>query len=275
VLISTPPNLNPASFKEVKADIQDQFAEGRRYLVVRSGQIDAKVLGNSAEMEYTEGRIFNREAVDRGMGVPAGLWAKEATRANSDAAESVVIKHTVYPLHCLVAEEITAQVLARYYEGEVYGQFEDIRPEDRELKVRERSVYWKVYTVDEARAEVGLGPHPDPEVGGKLVQGGQPGAPEGAQQEDGSLLIEAPGMPMERRGAAEDLRRWRSVARRMVKAGENPGGYEFESEAISPGVQQAVRQMLDGATTEDEVRAAFAVADNGHRNAWIWTPDYP
>jgi hypothetical protein len=33
--------------------------------------------------------------------------------------------------------------------------------------------------------------------------------------------------------------------------------------------------MLDGATSEDEVRTAFSVADNGHRNAWVWTPDYP
>ena len=55
-----------------------------------------------------------------------------------------------------------------------------------------------------------------------------------------------------------DLKRWQSVARRMVKMGENPSDYDFKSEHIPVNLISWIRMWLDGVQDDEEVRAAFA-----------------
>lgn len=295
MIVSVPENMSAPNFERFRADIEGEFAAGKQYLIARGGTIDAKVVGATQEdLDFLAGREFTREEIDRVYGVPPGFWAKEATRANSEAAEAALIEYTVMPLHVMVAEEQTAQVLPAYGEG-LEGQFEDIRKEDRALLVQERTQYWNVKTVDEARADLGLDELEDKELGKTLVPlaiKGQPAAPafggglallpgqdeppggeqpdkaeeekpaEDEQVEPGEVVDEGELEEVEELGEAAkaDLRRWQSIARRRVKAGESPAGYEFESAHIPPALKAAIARALAGATTEEGVRAAFAAA---------------
>jgi hypothetical protein len=53
-----------------------------------------------------------------------------------------------------------------------------------------------------------------------------------------------------------DLKRWQSIARRNLKNGESPA-YDFESDHITPEVKADILEALEGAETEEEVKAAF------------------
>jgi len=266
-ILSVPENMSQPNYERLKQEIADEFVERKRMLVTRGGDMTANELGlSNKDMEFLAGREFTREEIDRVFGVPAGFWAKEATRANTEAARSILIELAVWPLLKQMAEDVDAQVIARYYEEGVTVQPEDIRPRDRALLVTERTQYWQVQTVDEARQELGLEPLEDKELGQKLVPLAVKGAPAvpfgGANpfEKEPEADEDEDEKPEELEKAAKaDLRRWKSVALRRLKAGENPGEYDFESESIPADVARQVKAMLDGATAEDDVKAAFEV----------------
>ena len=58
--------------------------------------------------------------------------------------------------------------------------------------------------------------------------------------------------------AKADLRRWRVVALKCLKTGDNPGDRAFRSQHIDADTMRTIGAMLDGASTEEEVAAAFA-----------------
>lgn len=266
-ILSVPDTMTQPNYERFKAEIQDEFAERKRMLVGRGGDLKAQELGiSNKDMEFLAGRTFTREEIDRVFGVPAGFWAKEATRANTEAARASLIEYAVWPLLVLMGEELEAQVLQRYYDESLTVLPEDIRPRDRALLVEERTQYWQVQTVNEARAELGLDELEDEELGAKLVPlaiKGAPAVPFGGGGEN--PFDKAPGEDEEDdeeeldKEAKADLRRWKSIALRRLKAGESPGEYEFESDCIPADVAQQVKAMLDGAETDEDVKAAFEV----------------
>jgi len=269
-ILSVPENMSTPNYERLKQEVYDEFEERKRMLLVRGGDLNANELGlSNKDMEFLAGREFTREEIDRVFGVPAGFWAKEATRANTEGARSILIELAVWPLLQMMAEEVDAQVVRRYYEENITVQPEDIRPRDRALLVTERTQYWQVQTVDEAREELGLAPLEDKELGAKLVPlavKGAPAVPFGGvnplEKEPEAEEDEEPEKPEElEKDAKADLRRWKSVALRRLKANENPGEYEFESDCIPADVARQVKAMLDGAGSEDEVKAAFAASE--------------
>ena len=258
-ILSAPEHMTDPNMARFRQEIQDEFEARKRMLVVRAGDIDAEELGiSNKDMEFLAGREFTREEIDRVFGVPAGFWAKEATRANTEAARASLIEYAVWPLLVLMGEELEAQVLQRYYDESLTVQPEDIRPRDRALLVEERTQYWQVQTVNEARQELGLEELEDEELGAKLVPLAIKGAPAAPFGGGGFPPQEEPpdGEELEKEAKA-DLRRWKSIALRRLKAGESPGEYVFESDYISEDVVRQVKALLDGAKTEDEIKAAF------------------
>ena len=75
------------------------------------------------------------------------------------------------------------------------------------------------------------------------------------------------------KAAKADLRRWKSVALRRLKAGENPGEYDFESESIPADVARQVKAMLDGAGSEEDVAVAFRNAPHRIMPSGGWKSD--
>ncbi|MGQ9491729.1 MAG: phage portal protein [Anaerolineae bacterium] len=251
-LISVPAEMSAPNFARARAELESELVERkRRFLIVRSGDVTVAPLSISPkDMEFLASRTFTREEIDRVFGIPAGFWAKEATRANADAAKAVLIEQAVWPLLVLMAETITLQLVATDFGEGIACRFRDIRTEDRELLLKERLVHWRVKTINEARAELGLPPLDDPFIGETLV----PLAPQVAARSDLDVFG-AEGKSVTK-AAQDDLRRWERIARRRVRAGESPA-YDFESPYIPAEVKMQVLAGLASATTEEEVRAAF------------------
>ena len=253
MLISVPAEMSTPNFNRTKAELTTELVERqKRYMIARAGAVTVNSLSISPkDMEFLAGRTFTREEIDRVFGIPAGFWAKEATRANSDAAKAVMVEQAIWPLLVLLAETITQQLVRPEFGDELELRFEDIRSEDREMLIKERQTYWQVQTVNEARHELGLEPLPDSDVGETLVPTATRGAANtgwGSDDPTGDGMTKA---------AHDDLRRWESIARRRGKAGES-ATYDFESAHIPAVVKAGVLDKLTLAGTDEEVRAAFA-----------------
>jgi hypothetical protein len=262
-IITLPQETSDPDFRMVREDIQNQLDADLRYLIARAGDLKHVPLGLSQkEAEYLAGRTFSREEIDTVFGIPAGFWSKEATRANSEAAKASLIENTVWPDLEMVAEDINAQCIKPVYGEQFEGQFEDIRPRDRALLVAERRQYWQVKTVNEARAELQLDPI-DGDLGEQLV----PLAIR--QQRPGGVFPAQAEEPVEQmtKAARDDLRKWRSVALRRLREGNDPAGYEFESDVIPATAKAQLQIALTSASTEEEVKAAFAAGFQGSDQA--------
>lgn len=252
-LLSMPQETAPTTFTACKAEIEDQLVTAKkRYIIARAGDLDVKQLSMSQkDAEYLAGREFTREEIDRVFGVPAGYWAKEATRANTEAARATLIEQAVWPLLKLIAGDLTSQLIALDYGQDFRGVFEDVRVRDRSLQVQERQAYWQVQTVNEARAELGLSPLETGVEGEMLVPLAtkcQPmlgGAPQVVSSEAQAKAIK------------DELSKWESVVRRRLKRGE-PAAYDFESDVLPAVMKAAVLSALQNVQTDEEARAAFA-----------------
>ena len=260
-LFSLPKDMNLRDYMAAKTELEHQLIEERRrFLVTRAGDVKAEQFGLShKDLEFLAGREFTQQEIDRVFGVPGGFWAKDATFANAQAAQSTFINSTVYPLHVLVAEAITGQIIRPRYGDNLRGQFEDIRPLDRELLVKERQQYWQVKTVDEARSDLGLTELEDAELGSTLVPLAT--KPQGGVPAQGQPFMSMPMKATQDRAVRADLRRWQSVALRRLGKGEEPGGYDFVSEHIPTIVAANIKAFLADANTADEVKGIFAAVE--------------
>ena len=261
LLLGLPKEMGKRDYEVRKTELEELLAKkGLRYVISRAGDLTATVLDSTQkDLEYMEGRIQNREAIDRGFGVPAGFWAKEASRANTEAARATLIEFTVHPMHVATAEAITSQIIIpRYGEG-LRGRFEDIRPRDRKLLVVERRQYWQVKTVDEARGDLGLTELEDGELGSTLVPLAT--KPQGVAAQGQPFMSmptkAAQDLPVDR-AIRDDLRRWQSVALRQLRKGKKPYDYDFVSNYIPADTVANIYKALVGVSTEQEVKAAFA-----------------
>ena len=283
-ILGVPAELNDVDFERVKAEIKTEVDVNRRkWLLARSGDLSWVPVGVTQEAaQFLETRQFTRDEIDRAFLIPEGYWSAVANRATANAAKASVIEASVWPMARAVARAITGQIILPYYGENLRGKFKDMRPRDRQLEVMEARQYWMVKTVNEAREDLELNPLEDKELGETLVPlavKGQPtpfgggGSPFPALSAgpEGNEATEAA-----QRALRDDLRRWESIAKRRLKAGDDPAGYEFESAYIPLEAKAGIVMALEQATTEEEVKAAFAAGfcDGGDDQAAIGLHDW-
>lgn len=155
-----PTHVSEADFQRVRAEIYDFYGSGDRAVgVIRAGDMDFKSIGlGQRDMDWLESRKLNRAEIDRAMGIPEGYWTASATEANARHAKAALIENTVWPLLVLLAEDLTAQIITRWYDPDLLVTFEDIRPRNIELELRQRELAMKYQTINEIRAQDGLPP---------------------------------------------------------------------------------------------------------------------
>ena len=159
-IISVSEHLNSNKFRAIKAEIEHQLNErGRRFIIARSGTIDAKSIGlTQKDMDYLGGRSFNRAEIDRIFSVPPAFWSEQASKANTENANSVVHENVHFMLQ-LIADQFTNNVARKLWDtsGEVY--FEDIRPRNREMDLKENMYLHQAMTINEVRMTLGEPPY--------------------------------------------------------------------------------------------------------------------
>ena len=273
-ILSVPSEVSEAEFEKAKADLtQTLDTDKRRWILTRAGDVNATVVGlNARDAEYLGSLSMNEHRIDGVYGFPDGFWSIEGNRANTEGARASVIEFTVQPVADLFSGALTDQVIHRYYgEGE-HAAFDDIRPRDRSLQVRERSVYWQAKTLNEVREELELEPFEDEELGSKLfplaIKGGGGGDPSAFSQmgrvgqfvagsgEESDETDDDEETELDAKAVRDELRKWRGKARRELRDGRS-AAYDWQSDVIPSVIKAQVLAGLETASTIEEVAASF------------------
>lgn len=289
----------------VRSELRDFFGGTKRGVgVARAGDMDYHAWGRSQkDAEFVEGIKLASTQIGRLMGFPDGYWSESANRANAEQARATMIAGAVWPLLVALHEDMNAGVVKRWYGEQYRAEFKDIRPEDRQLKIAEGEYHKSHWTVDELREADGKDPIGD--VRGsmlivELTKGTPiPATPASdetedriaemeeeaealAPEEEGAIPLDAETPPEEMGGAVAeempmkslDLSRWERKAIKALKAGKSPA-VPFHTTAVSLPEQERIRGALKGATTAEEVKAAFSDVDalissvDAEARAWV------
>lgn len=157
-VLSLDRDISDRDFNAVEAKIHEDFVRGSKTIaVVRAGEFNVRSVGLSqSDMQLVSSRTFSRDEIDRVMlGVE---YSRLQTEGSIRQADKMLREKGVYPLHRLLAEQITLQILRRFYDENTVCRFEDIRLRDRAIEVQEAAVYWRKNTLNETRAQRGEEP---------------------------------------------------------------------------------------------------------------------
>ena len=288
-VISLKPDVLDTDFLRFRQELFDFFGGGqRRTMVARGGDVDVKVFGaTQKDMDFLAGRELSKEEIDRVFGIPEGYWSADATRANSSHASSALTNNVIWPLLVTLAEDLQNILVPEWFPENVVIEFEDIRPRDRELALRETSSRLQYWTLNELRQEEGKDPldgdvfevlpaqaaltlasqgvidlpeeneEPEPEEPEDDTPPDVAADPELAAALNGGELPPA----NEAFEAATDqmtkaLGQWERKALKRFKEGR-AAACAFESRDIPDSIKTAVLGALEGAQTQDAVRQAF------------------
>ena len=274
-IISVPSTTSPVDFDRQKEILRQQMKEGQKRLFTRSGDLTVETITQTLEqMQIIDSRKFNRDEIDRVYGVPEGLISGGLSGDSRLAAEIAFARNTVQPLIDYFAEQLSTD-LALYYGDDIMFEAPNVIPQDRALEVQEYTVYSQDMSVNENREERGMKPATLPpeladlaDVPVRLLQYVTKAAepePEPLQEAGDMVGSQSPeNVVDEQAGKAialdAELKRWRKVAIRELRAGRNPAERAFDSVIIPTDRKAAILESLQDATDESEVKAAFESA---------------
>lgn len=158
---------------KIKADIKTN-SEKRDLMTLRNvgkGGVEWVKAGmTQAEMEFMDGRRMNEEEIYKVLAPGLYSWLEpNATEANARAGKEAFDELGVWPINQAIQEKITNEVLPLYGEN-LIGEFDDVRPVDKQIKIDEQKATKDIMTIDEQRkAFLNLDPLEDSELGGQIV----------------------------------------------------------------------------------------------------------
>lgn len=139
------------------------FGTKRGSIGVLSGGVKYEKVGDGQkDMDFAKLGDAAQKKILAVLGVPREILG-DMGRAATDTAESSRISFfsdTVFPRLCKIAENLTLQFLQEYYGEEIFLEYDDPTPENRELKIKERESNIKIgaRVPNELREEDGLEP---------------------------------------------------------------------------------------------------------------------
>lgn len=264
--------IDPQDVEAVKEQLHSEFAANARNTVVTNAyDMAVQLLGwNAKDMDFFNGRSFSRDEIYGIYGMPAGMFDKSATEANSTTADNVFKEKTLWPLMTnIYADSITAQIMPHWYSTFDEARFEDVRPINRAMRIQEANAALTDMTRAERRARFwNLGKLENDELNNEI-----PGRMQNTPAPAGinTIADQNPAFPGDPLNAAptrtlsletlEDLRRWKEVAIKSVKAGK-PASLHFVSQVIPGEIKNALTAALTQARTVEQVREAFKTIIN-------------
>lgn len=142
IIVAVPEHLDNNQLETIRRDLRDNV--GKR-MVVRAGTISTAFAQEThQEMQFLEGRQFNKEEIYSVLGVPPDISSQDGYRW--------FINNTVWPILQMIAGQITTQLTVPFFGDDIFAEFEDIRPQDRSLDVQESVQYSPFRSYNEERA---------------------------------------------------------------------------------------------------------------------------
>lgn len=262
-------------WEKIKSDTREA-AKNRELMMLKGvGQGDVHWMQNSVsqkEMEFLNGRKANKEEIFSVLAPGLmSMLSENATEANSLAGRATFNELTVYPMHVMMAEKITNEILPLYPGRPLVGHFEDIRISDRDMQLREQDEYSKTHTIEEVREKYYGDPPLDDERDNLLITQvtAQTGKPE--VQPGDTIIDPATGQPISpnpdttppaphmqqmdatAKAAIDDLLKYERKA--LKKIGKS---VDFASETLPSDVLDAIRAELPKCLNESAVKAVFS-----------------
>lgn len=297
-LVSVPKDSLDQDVARVRQELRDFFggANKRRVAVARAGDLAWQAFGHTqTEMEFLKGREFSQKEIMRLYGIPEGYFSEQANRANAEQARATMVENAVWPKLILLSEDLNAQWGGIWWGEDERATFEDIRPRNRELELKEFSAWSTVLTVGELRKLIKydeLGDYRDALTLEELKKAMPlPGTPASEEADAAvSAMEEAAGLTEEETPVAEaptlaeetppegmgdepaleaepgteaeevkrlDLARWERKALKALKD-KGRASTPFSPDALGEAEAERIRAALEAAQTPEEVRAAFA-----------------
>jgi HK97 family phage portal protein len=145
--------VSDADFERIKREWRQSYGGGeRRTAFLRGGAVQWQGIGLSQQdVDFLNGRRFNREEIFHIYGIPPGMWAENATEANARIAERVFIERTLWPRLVRLAGKIAAELLP-FWGDDLVAAFDDIRPSDTAGRLAEIRTAYPVLSINEIRA---------------------------------------------------------------------------------------------------------------------------
>jgi HK97 family phage portal protein len=277
--------INDETWRKLKNDMRESSRRREHMLLRGVGANGVNWMQNAVsqkEMEFLSGRDFNKEEIWTVLA--PGLYSmlsENATEANSRTGQSAFKDFSIFPMHTLWNEEITNKILPLYGSSNsrpLVGAFEDVRGEDRELKIKEIETFAKFHPINEVR-ETYYNAEPigdergellvaqiKPESGGiqeppmpsKPVPGAsKPETSKNPSKDDDDASKGDASKPTRAQKAVLELNTWQRKAVKSV--GKR---VEFEVADVPENIAAYVNQFLPGCNSNSAVKSVF---DNARR----------
>lgn len=176
-------NMTTDQLKQAKADWQNRHLGVEKTSGVRftNRKIDYQQLQqNLSQLEMIDLRKYQRDMIIQTFGIPPEMLGiiTNSNRATIDAAEYIYARTVIEPRISYIVSEIQSQVIDVFWpdSGMVLACRTSV-PDDNEKIRQQLEAHKEVVTYDEVRANIGLKPLPDPEVGSRF------GSPNGSRED--------------------------------------------------------------------------------------------
>jgi phage portal protein BeeE len=275
------------TWDKIKEDTREA-SRNREMLMLRGvGQAGGlQWLQNSVsqrEMEFLAGRQANKEEIYNTLA--PGLFSmlsENATEANSRTGRAAFNELTLYPMHVMMGEKISNEILPTYGTEKarpLVGEFEDVRMADKQMELNEIVEYSKTHTIAEIRekyySDDPLGDERDDllpaqieATSGGIQEPPTPPTPPGMPAEGTPMEkpeTDAANPPKEEpkedeptKAMVEEIRQWeRKTARIGAKAAAENTQAGFMVIHLPGEVESDIRKALPECKTETAVKMVF------------------
>jgi phage portal protein BeeE len=239
------------------------------------------------DMEFLEGRKATGKEIMDTLAPGLYTWLSgESTYSNAGANRAAFNELTLYPVHVMMAEKITNDILPAYGGRPLVGEFEDVRVNDRELELKEQERYAITHTLAEIR-EKDYGDEPlgderddllpaqiNAQSGGVQEPPPPPASPFGQPATDTPPAEEQP-KPMRAESPANKAQ-LDELARFERKAMKNVGqAVEFISDVLPAPALRSIRAKLPACANPEAVKSVFTQARSSLTVTSAAPPDDP
>ncbi len=254
--------IDAADIDAVRSQLSDEYsAAARKTIVTNAFDMAVQLLGyNAKDMDFLSGRDFTKEEIYQVLGYPPGYADKNSTEANATVGYNKFLNR-IYNTHKLYSEQITAQIMVPWYGDDLEARFEDIRPVNKDMLLREAEVSKNDMTINERRKRYWK--LPPIESGDVLLNN--------AFSDTEYPAFNFPqmntqnGLPANARSL--DLKNWKVKAIKALK-NKQPAAVKFSSNAISEKLASAIQEGLELSETIEDIREVFTSAEKGIIRSW-------
>lgn len=137
----------------IKEDLRNEYSASKRKTAILTAaemQIE-KLEWSPIDIDFRGGREAAMKEIYLIYGIPPGMLDSSAMLGSMRLSDVIFKEKTIWPTLVLIAEQLTTQMVHRFYDKTQEAQFKDIRPVNRQLELQEMQAASPYLEIDEIR----------------------------------------------------------------------------------------------------------------------------